>query len=165
MDTVDDPNVPGTKEKHMAIIPKNIFCPVDFGTVSETALEASADLAVHFRATLTLAHVVPMLPRIPAKYLLHEGDYERELHQEAAEKLNALVAQLKAKGIAAAYLVGTGNDVAGELLRLAEEAKADLIVMPTHGMTGWHPLVFASVAEKVVKEAHCAVLVLRGPKA
>ena len=148
----------------MATIPKNILCPVDFGDVSETAVQASADLAAHFHATLTLVHVVPMLPKIPYKYLLHEGEYERELYKEAEEKLMASVAQLKANGIAAAYLVGTGNDVAGELLRLAEEAKADLIVMPTHGMTGWHPLVFASVTEEVVKEAHCAVLVLRGPK-
>jgi universal stress protein A len=148
----------------MATIPKNILCPVDFSEVSETAVQASADLAAHFHATLTLVHVVPMLPKIPVKYLLHEGDYERELHEEAEEKLRASVAQLKTNGIAAAYLVGTGNDVAGELLRLAEEAKADLIVMPTHGMTGWHPLVFASVTEEVVKEAHCAVLVLRGPK-
>lgn len=147
----------------MATIPKNILCPVDFGEVSEAAVQASADLAAHFHATLTLVHVVPMLPKIPDKYLLHEGDYERELHKEAEEKLMASVAQLKTNGIAAAYLVGTGNDVAGELLRLAEQAKADLIVMPTHGMTGWHPLVFASVTEKVVKEAHCAVLVLRGP--
>jgi nucleotide-binding universal stress UspA family protein len=148
----------------MGIIPKNIFCPVDFGEVSETAVQAAADLAAHFHATLTLVHIVPMLPRVPAKYLLHEGDYERELHNETEDKLKASVAQLESMGIAAAYLMGTGNDVAGELLRLAGQAKADLIVMPTHGMTGWHPLVFASVTDKVVKEANCAVLVLRGPQ-
>ncbi len=149
----------------MTIIPKVIFCPVDFGEVSDAAVEASADLAAHFHATLTLVHVVPMLPKVPVKYLLHEGDYERELYKQAEDKLKVSVAQLESKGITAKYLVGTGNDVAGELLRLAEEAKADLIVMPTHGMTGWHPLVFTSITEEVVKEAHCAVLVLRGPKA
>ena len=149
----------------MTNIPKNLFCPVDFGEVSDTAVQIAADLAAHFHATLTLVYVVPMLPEIPAKYLFHEGGYRRELHQEAEERLKAAVAKLNAAGITAAYLLGEGNDVAGELLRLAEDAKADLIVMPTHGMTGWHPLVFASVTEKVVKEAHCAVLVLRGPKA
>lgn len=149
----------------MAIIPKDIFCPVDFGEVSDAAVQAAADLATHFHAKLTLAHVVPMLPKVPAKFLLHEGEYERELHQEAETNLKECVAKLSTNGVSADYVMGTGNDVAGELLRLADQAKADLIVMPTHGMTGWHPLVFASITEEVVKEAHCAVLVLRGPRA
>jgi nucleotide-binding universal stress UspA family protein len=48
-----------------------------------------------------------------------------------------------------------------EVLRVAEHQKADLIVIATHGMTGWNRLVFGSVAEKVVRLAHCAVLIIR----
>jgi nucleotide-binding universal stress UspA family protein len=53
-----------------------------------------------------------------------------------------------------------------EILRITEHNSADLIVIATHGMTGWHRLVFGSVAEKVVRLASCPVLVLRAnPKA
>jgi nucleotide-binding universal stress UspA family protein len=51
-----------------------------------------------------------------------------------------------------------------EILRIAEHNHADLIVIATHGMTGWHRLVFGSVAEKVVRLAHCPVLVMRAEK-
>jgi nucleotide-binding universal stress UspA family protein len=48
-----------------------------------------------------------------------------------------------------------------EIIRTAENEKADLIVIATHGMTGWREFAFGSVAEKVVKSAECPVLVLR----
>jgi nucleotide-binding universal stress UspA family protein len=51
-----------------------------------------------------------------------------------------------------------------EILRIAEHSGADMIVIATHGMTGWHKLVFGSVAEKVVKMAACPVLVLRAAR-
>jgi nucleotide-binding universal stress UspA family protein len=57
--------------------------------------------------------------------------------------------------------VGTANEVAMEILRIGEHNNADLIVIATHGMTGWHKLAFGSVAEKVVRLAECRVLVLR----
>ncbi|HEY6328990.1 MAG TPA: universal stress protein [Blastocatellia bacterium] len=53
-----------------------------------------------------------------------------------------------------------------ELLRIAEHNQVDLIVISTHGMTGWHQLAFGSVTDKVVRLATCPVLVLRAqPKA
>ena len=44
---------------------------------------------------------------------------------------------------------------------LASHNRAELVVIATHGMTGWRRIPFGSVAEKVVKHADCAVLVLR----
>jgi len=47
---------------------------------------------------------------------------------------------------------------------VAEQEHADMVVISTHGLTGWHPLVFGSIAEKVMKLVHCPVLLLRTPK-
>jgi nucleotide-binding universal stress UspA family protein len=48
-----------------------------------------------------------------------------------------------------------------EIVRIAEDEHADMIVIATHGMTGWRRIPFGSVAKKVVEEAECPVLVLR----
>jgi nucleotide-binding universal stress UspA family protein len=61
--------------------------------------------------------------------------------------------------------VGTANDVPMEIIRVAEHRSPDLIVIATHGTTGWNRLVFGSVAEKVVHLASCPVLLLRPPHA
>ena len=57
--------------------------------------------------------------------------------------------------------IGTANDVGMEIVRIAENDHADMIVIATHGMTGWRRIPFGSVAKKVVEEAKCPVLVLR----
>ena len=60
--------------------------------------------------------------------------------------------------------VEIGDDVASAILEVAEREKVDLVVISTHGLTGWHPLVFGSIAEKVMKLVACPVLLLRTPK-
>ena len=72
-----------------------------------------------------------------------------------------LVAALAQKNVKARTEMGTANDVGMELVRSAEHNHADMIIIATHGMTGWHKIAFGSVAEKVVKLASCPVLVLR----
>jgi nucleotide-binding universal stress UspA family protein len=49
-------------------------------------------------------------------------------------------------------------------VRIAEHENADLIVIATHGMTGWRRVLFGSVAEKVVRLAKCPVLTIRAPQ-
>lgn len=56
--------------------------------------------------------------------------------------------------------MGTSDDVGMTIIRLAEAENVDLIVIATHGMTRWRPPVFGSVAEKLVRNASCAVLLL-----
>ena len=146
--------------------PKLILSPVDFSEHSEDALRTATELAVSFGAELCLAHVVPAIPKLAsASELFHEGEYEQELHKEAEAGLTELVRQAAQRGISARFVVGTANDVGGELLLIAKHNLVDLIVISTHGMTGWHQLAFGSVADKVVRLAHCPVLVLRAQTA
>jgi nucleotide-binding universal stress UspA family protein len=142
--------------------PKLILSPIDFSHPSTEAMKTAADLADQFKAELCLVYVVPALPKLPADVsIFKEGEYEQKLHADAARRLGSLVEKLKERGIQARSIVGTANDVGMELLRIAEQEKADLIVIATHGMTGWRRLAFGSVTEKVVRTADCPVLVLR----
>ncbi len=142
--------------------PKLILSPIDFSDPSHEALNTAADLASKFGSELLLVHVVPMLPRLPSPAaIFNEAEYEQELHKDAVARLNELTGKLSAKGVKARSRVGTANDVGMEIIRLAESNSVDLIVIATHGMTGWHRLAFGSVAEKIVRMAASPVLLLR----
>jgi nucleotide-binding universal stress UspA family protein len=142
--------------------PKLIVSPIDFSDPSHEALNTAADLATRMGSELLLVHAVPMLPRLPSPAtIFNEAEFERELHKDAEQRLSRLANELGEKGLKVRWEVGTANDVGAEIIRIAEHNKADLIVIATHGMTGWHRLAFGSVTEKVVRLSSLPVLVLR----
>ncbi len=146
--------------------PKLILSPIDFSDPSHEALDTAADLASGVGAELLLVHVVPMLPRLPSPAtIFNEAEFEQELQKDAEKRLNELAEKLRAKGLKVRSEVGTASDVGMEIIRMGEHNKVDLIVIATHGMTGWHRLAFGSVTEKVVRLSHLPVLVLRAEKA
>jgi nucleotide-binding universal stress UspA family protein len=147
--------------------PKVILSPIDFSNHSQEALETAADLAKQFGSQLLLVHAVPAITKLPSTTsIFHEAEFEQELHKDAEQRLKKLAEVPEKKGLQVRTEVGIANDVGMEILRIAEHDGADLIVISTHGMTGWHRLAFGSVAEKVVRLASCPVLVLRAnPKA
>jgi len=136
--------------------PKLVFCPIDFSDHTPVTLEAAVLMASQFNTEICLAHVVPMLPTLPASVSwFREGEYERELHQDAERQLAEIVNQLSARGLRARYVIGTADDVGMEFVRLAAHNHTDLIVVGSHKMTGWD-----SVTEEVLRNARCPVLVL-----
>jgi nucleotide-binding universal stress UspA family protein len=142
--------------------PKLIMSPIDFSEHSDDALQTATALASTFGSELCLVHVVPAIPKLPpASAVFHEREYEDELHRQAQVRLDEIAGTIAKRGVKVRSVVGTANDVSSELLRIAEDNGVDLIVIATHGMTGWHKLAFGSVAEKVVRVANCPVLVLR----
>jgi nucleotide-binding universal stress UspA family protein len=142
--------------------PKLILSPIDFSDSSHGALDVAADFATRFGAELLLVHVMPAIEDLPENVsILKEGEYDQSLADAAAKRLADLAAGLAQKNVKARTEMGTGNDIGMELVRIAEHEHADMIIIATHGMTGWHKIAFGSVAEKVVKQASCPVLVLR----
>lgn len=142
--------------------PKIILSPIDFSDSSLEALDVARDIATRYGASLILVHIVPVIPKLPSDVsIFHEGDYERGLIGDAEQRLDDLASKLKDQGVTARTTVGLANDAAMEILRTAEHEHADLIVIATHGMTGWRRLAFGSVTDKVVRTAECPVLVLR----
>ncbi len=140
---------------------KKIVSPTDFSEGSLEALTRATELALHFQAELYLTHVLPTHPGAPEWE--PEADVigaERLLSSEADNKLRKAIDPLTAKGIRAHAAVVHGN-AAEEIVRVAKAEDADLIVIATHGTTGWRHLAFGSVAEEVVRLASCPVLIVR----
>ncbi len=141
---------------------KKILCPTDFSEASLEALTEAAELAAHFSAELLLVHVLPVLPALPPdpNFVFKVPEYERALHADAEQNLRKLAEVRMATGGRVRTLVGHG-DAGTEIVRIAKAEGAEIIVISTHGRTGWRHLAFGSVAEKVVRLAPCSVLTVR----
>jgi nucleotide-binding universal stress UspA family protein len=145
-------------------IPKRILLPIDFSPSSQAALEMAADLAQHFHAELYLLNVIPFFSTTTVPDLIPEAEFINEARAYAERHFAKCHAVLLAKGVKSTSSVEVGNNVAGNIMEVAEREHIDMVVISTHGISGWHSLVFGSIAEKVVKLVQCSLLLLRSAK-
>lgn len=148
----------------VSVIPKKILVPVDFSPSSHTALEAATELAEKFHAELCLLHVIPEYSAAGLPEGVSPESIVESAKKAAADHFEVSQAGLKAKGVKASTSIEVGQDVAGSILDAIDREEIDLMVITTHGLSGWYPQVFGSIAEKLVKLAQCPVLLLRTHK-
>jgi nucleotide-binding universal stress UspA family protein len=136
----------------------SILCPIDFSAASAGALRYAAAVATHFATRLIVLTVEdPLLTEavdLSTGVLWKSEDTRREMEQFAAKTFGpelSMVATLE-------YEVAVGSPPA-EILRVARERSCDLIVMSTHGLTGFRKLFFGSTTERVLRETTRPVLV------
>jgi universal stress protein A len=147
---------------------QKILCPTDFSEPALHALKHAEELARHFGAAIIVAHVIPPVPgphSFPDPQANFNFDlplYQQELAVHAEKILKEMVSHQISPEVRTRDLVTTG-EAAPEILRVARQEHADLIVIASHGLTGWRRLVFGSVAEKVVRQAPCPVLTIVAP--
>ena len=144
---------------------KNILCPVDFSEFSLQAFRCAVGIARHFQARLFVQHTV----HVSAAMFLEGTDITtaREAIQlsrhDADRRLRGLIAESGAQESEVFTLINEG-DVRDHILETVAEQKIDLLVMGTHGHKGFNRLVLGSVAEHLVHEAVCPVLVVSRPE-
>ena len=148
---------------------KNILCPTDFSEPSYEALKVADELAAHFGATLHIVNVVPLVPIVEAPIGVESASfnvasYQQELEGQAKKSLKALAEQRVTKGENVVTDVLIGN-AAGEVMRYASEKSMDMIVIATHGLSGWRRFISGSTTEQIVRQASCPVLTIRKPAA
>jgi nucleotide-binding universal stress UspA family protein len=145
-------------------IPTTILLPIDFSPSSRAALDVAADLAQHFDAKLSLVNVIPFFPTTTFPDFVPEESFIKGAKTRSEQNLAKCHAALTERGIKATTSVEVGNDVAGNIMEVVDREHVDLVVISTHGISGWHPLIFGSIAEKVVKLVQCPLLLLRSAK-
>jgi len=138
---------------------KTILCPTDFSEPSSVAFDEACKFASHYGAELVLMHVIPF-PAPNDLGLATEQEAERYAQLEAECALRELSDDCPVKCGTVRHIVRVG-DATGEIVGTAKRIGADLIVMATHGRTGWRHLVFGSVTEAVLRIAPCPVITIR----
>lgn len=152
----------------------NILCPVDFSAFSRHALQHGVQLARWFDATMTVLYVYPP-PAAPPPVLF--GGLPGPLPMQPYPALTVSPEQTHDEVLAAVAKFAATVDTTGIQLQvhareggtvrtILDEAKtlpADLIVLGTHGHSGFDRLMLGSVTEKILRKASCAVLTVPPP--
>lgn len=139
---------------------QKILCAVDFSRSSRTALEDAAQLASRFGAELTIIHVrEPPLP--PDEAVLTERELAEADRREVQGKLDSWRSEAERMAERPVKTVLVHGAAATEVVTTARNDGYDLVVTGTHSRKGIRHLILGSVAERIVREAPCTVLVAR----
>jgi len=140
---------------------QRILCPVDFSEPSGQALDYAVTLASTLGAELHLLHAYQLpVYALPDGALIPSAELAASVSSEAQEALDGLVNDRIPDGVVAHPHLTEGAPYL-EVERLVKELDIDLVVMGTHGRTGFARLLMGSVAERVIRT--CPVPVLSVP--
>lgn len=147
--------------------PTKILLPTDFSSSSDAALAMATALAQRFSAELRLLHVVPTLPVIngvdnfPQVQSPLEMEFMEESRHRAEQSMAKCIGALVLVGVKASSTTEIASDIVGNILKEIENQHIDMVVVSTHGISGWRPMVFGSIAEKLIRLVRCPLMLLR----
>jgi nucleotide-binding universal stress UspA family protein len=138
---------------------KHVLCPIDFSDASLRALSYAAAFTTWYEAQLEVLHVVPALENAPATGRSGPiGESSQPTSRDAVDsEIRRALESAGATSLNPTVLAQAGH--AHEVIvHRAQAQPADLLVMGTHGRSGFNRLLLGSVAEKVLRRAPCPVL-------
>jgi len=145
---------------------KKILSPIDFSEFSFQAMRGAWDLARDLGAELHLLHIVTPHTILVPLLLTHDAEGAGELAREAGmmQQAEQELARIKKTQLRNSPKVVTSAVVGvpvPKIIDYADREAIDLIVLSSHGRTGFNRMLIGSVAEKLVRGAPCSILVLR----
>ena len=143
---------------------RRILHPSDFSAASNAAFKKAIEMAKASRAELLIVHVInPIVPVAGEGYVspkMYE-DLAASTRAWARKQLDRLLGKAKKSGVRGKGVLAEGA-AHEQIARIAKTKRADLVVMGTHGRSGFAKLFLGSVAGRVVAAAPCPVLTVKG---
>jgi nucleotide-binding universal stress UspA family protein len=142
-----------------------ILWPTDFSALAQAALSHAVGLASVTGAELVLLHVLPPL----TTYVMADmsgtlwAPLQRKTRAAAQRQLLRLETQVKGPSYRTRTVLTEGVPFY-EIVQVAKRLQCDLIVLATHGRTGFVHAIMGSVAENVIRRARCPVLTIHPPR-
>jgi nucleotide-binding universal stress UspA family protein len=128
---------------------KTYLVPVDFSQGSEIALKHAMKLAREKKGKLLLVHIVPLVVHLATVASFLRGEMEA-----VAKRLGLNQTEYR-------LLVLEKPEAARAIAHLAKKSRAAMIIMGSHGRTGFQRFVLGSVAERTLRYAECPVLIVK----
>jgi len=137
---------------------RQVVVPVDFHQHTSDLAEFATNIAGKLGGKVTFVHVIELIEYHQDLSIISANEVTGELKAQAEKKMNSLINTCEAAspGCTGKILLG---DIADTIVEFAQASEADLIVIGTHGARGVEKILLGSVAERVLKRAHCPTLV------
>jgi nucleotide-binding universal stress UspA family protein len=141
---------------------ERILVPVDFSEHSRKSLTYAKELALSYGARLQLLHIIeePIYPPFYLVYKISPLGPKADIEGKSKEELERFLKEAPGPDVEADMAVTDGR-AANSIVKFAEKNASDLIVIATHGLTGFEHMLLGSVAEKVVRFAPCPVFTIK----
>jgi nucleotide-binding universal stress UspA family protein len=139
---------------------QRILCPTDFSDFSRRALDHAVAIARWYESTITLLHVctsAPVVAYVPGSQVLPSAMLTPEDQEALLASLKRFAEDEAGASVPVEFAIAEGHTTT-EIVAKANAMPADLLVLGTHGRSGFERLVLGSVAEKVLRKAGCPVL-------
>jgi nucleotide-binding universal stress UspA family protein len=138
---------------------EKILVPTDFSQSATIALRFAEDLAKRSGASVCLIHAYEVTPyALPEGVPMYDAALIARLRDELGQHIELLKQQTQKAGVPHVETKLVEGNPARQIVLAAEQWGASLVVMGTHGRTGFAHLLLGSVAERVVRKAPCAVI-------
>lgn len=139
---------------------KKILVPVDFSITALKACDVAVELSKKTKSRILLQHVVENLQSTsdPAYFTIVNEDVEKDMREISLKNLNLLAGKLRSKIQSEIEIVSSSGRTHREITDLAKSANADIIVMGTHGASGFHEFLAGTNTFRVVHDASCPVI-------
>jgi nucleotide-binding universal stress UspA family protein len=144
---------------------KKVLFATDFSEASDAALHYALLMAGAFHASLHVLHVLEDLAAhawTTEVYVAALPGVHEEMERQARERLEQLLTPEQRAACSAVLVLRNGSPFV-EIVRYARDEEIDLIVLGTHGRGAIAHMLLGSVAERVVRKAHCPVVTVRQP--
>ena len=145
---------------------KKVLIATDFSEASEAAVEYAKLVAGAFGAQLHILHVLEDLAAhawTTEVYVAALPGVHEEMQRQAQERLDLVLTPEERTKYSAVVVLRSGSPFV-EVVRYARDEGMDLIVLGTHGRGAIAHMLLGSVAERVVRKAHCPVMTIRQPE-
>lgn len=142
---------------------QKILVAIDDSEISDNVIQQAAQLAKALNSEITLVQVMTLDPYLADAYLRmgQSNELIERVRSYVQENLTKAEKKFEALGLTVAMQVLEGFSVNGEIISAAQNLGVDLIIMGSHGRTGFKKFILGSVAQKVLGESHIPVLVVR----
>lgn len=142
---------------------QTIVVPVDGSETAYAAVAKSIEFAQAFGSKIIVVQVLSLDPYIAAEYIsAHQtNDLIERARTSIIESLDAAKAKFNQYGIEVETKILEGQVIHREIIKVAEENHADLIIIGSHGRTGLKKFFLGSVAQSLLGESHIPVLIVR----